>query len=116
MKKKKIDLDYEVGSGNVFADLGFPNAEEMLAKAELAYQINSLIKKKKLTQKKAAELLAIDRPKIVLLSQGKLSSFSLERLSHFLTMLRQDTVPIQSKRKTPVSVGLTSIDNKIRCF
>ena len=53
-------------SGNVFADLGIENPEEALAKSELARQIAMLIKKKKLTQKRAAEILGIDQPKISL--------------------------------------------------
>ena len=61
MKKKIV---YEESSGNVFADLGVENPEEALAKSELARQIAKLIKKKKLTQKRAAEILGIDQPKI----------------------------------------------------
>ncbi len=110
MKKRKVTIGYEESSGNVFADLGFPDAEEMLAKAELARQINNLIKKKKLTQIQAAELLDIDQPKISLLSQGKLSGFSLERLFRFLTILGHDitieVAPKRSKRKAQVSVSL----------
>ncbi|HSW73580.1 MAG TPA: helix-turn-helix transcriptional regulator [Candidatus Limnocylindria bacterium] len=109
MKKK---IDYEIGSGNVFADLGFPDAEERLAKVELAYQINSLIAKKKLNQMQAAKLLDIDQPKISLLSQGKLAGFSLERLFRFLTILGQDvTIKIskaRSKSKANVSVTIPS--------
>lgn len=89
MNKKK---DYTVSSGNIFADLGFPDAEERMAKVNLAIQINVLIKRKKLTQKQAAELLAIDQPKISALSTGKLSGFSLERLFRFLTILGQDII------------------------
>jgi predicted XRE-type DNA-binding protein len=89
MNKKK---DYTVSSGNIFADLGFPDAEERMAKVNLAVQINTLIKSKKLTQKQAAELLDIDQPKISALSTGKLAGFSLERLFRFLTILGQDIV------------------------
>jgi predicted XRE-type DNA-binding protein len=104
MKKKNID--YEISSGNVFADIGVRNPEEALAKAELAIQINDLIEEKKLTQIAAAKLLDIDEQKVLLLSQGKLSSFSLERLSKFLNLLRQavtikvsKNVAIRSKEK-----------------
>jgi len=84
--------DFIVSSGNIFADLGFPDAEERMAKVNLALQINVLIKRKKLTQKQAAELLDIDQPKISALSTGKLSGFSLERLFRFLTVLGQDII------------------------
>ena len=96
MKKNK---DYFIGSGNVFADLELPNPEERLAKAELALQINRLIKQKKLTQIAAARLLDIDQPKISLLAQGKLSGFSLERLFKFLNLLGQDVIIKVSKSK-----------------
>lgn len=87
MKKKIV---CEESSGNVFADLGIENPEEALAKSELARQIAKLIKKKKLTQKRAAEILGIDQPKISALIRGRLRSFSLERLIRFLNELGQD--------------------------
>lgn len=89
MNKK---IDYTISSGNIFADLGFPDAEERMAKVNLAYQINTLIKRKKLTQKQAAELLDIDQSKISDLAIGKLSGFSLESLFRFLTILGQDVI------------------------
>ena len=96
MKKNK---DYEIGSGNVFADLELPNPGELLAKAELARQINIIIKHKKLTQAAAATLLGIDQPKISALNTGKLSGFSLERLFRFLNVLDQ-TITIKVSPKT----------------
>jgi predicted XRE-type DNA-binding protein len=87
MKKK---IEYEIGSGNVFADLGLPNPEERLAKAKLAIQINNLIKEKNLSQKEAAKLLDVDQPKISDLNRGSLSGFSLDRLLRFLNILGQD--------------------------
>ena len=88
MKKNK---DYIISSGNIFEDLGAAHPEERLAKAELAYQINSLIEERELTQKQAAQLLGIDQPKISSLRTGKLSGFSLERLFRFLNILGQKT-------------------------
>jgi predicted XRE-type DNA-binding protein len=78
------------GSGNVFADLGLPDAEERLAKAELARQILTIITERRLTQTQAAELLGIDQPKVSALTRGKLSGFSMERLFHFLNALGRD--------------------------
>lgn len=105
MKKK-----FECGSDNIFADLNLPNPEEMLAKAELARQIYSVIKKKKLTQKKAAVILSIDQPKVSALLSGKLAGFSLERLFRFLNELGQDvTINVKPKSRTckkgSISVG-----------
>jgi predicted XRE-type DNA-binding protein len=90
MKKNK---DYTVSSGNIFKDLGVVNPEERLAKAELAYQINTLIRERSFTQQQAAKLLGVDQPKISSLFQGKLSGFSLERLFNFLNLLDQK-IPI----------------------
>lgn len=92
---------YHIGSKNVFADLGLPDAEERLVKAELALKINQLLKKKKLKQKEAAKILEADQSKISLLNRGRLSSFSIERLVRYLNLLNQDVdiVIKQSKRR-----------------
>jgi len=87
MKKK---IEYEESSGNVFADLGLPNPEEALAKAEVARQIGKIIKKRRLSQTKAAKILHIDQPKVSALLHGYLTGFSLERLFRFLNDLGQD--------------------------
>jgi predicted XRE-type DNA-binding protein len=97
MKKQAIVA--EKSSGNVFADLGLPNAEDRLAKAELARKINEIIGKRRLTQVEAAELLGIDQPKISALARGRLEGFSLERLMRFLNVLGLD-VEIVVKPKT----------------
>lgn len=106
MKKKIL---YEESSGNVFADLGVENPEEALAKSELARQIAKLIKKKKLTQHQAAEILGIDQPKISALIRGRLRSFSLERLIRFLNELGQDVNIMISPTKSRSERGSTWI-------
>ena len=77
-------------SGNVFADLGLADSEELLIKAELVRQISELITIRKLLQTEAADLLGIDQPKISALLRGKLSGFSTERLFRFLNALGSD--------------------------
>lgn len=89
-KKHSENLDYIEGSGNVFADLGIPDPEKTLAKAEIAMKIHDVIKKKKLTQAKAAKILKISQPKLSLLLRGYLTDFSLERMLRFLNDLGQD--------------------------
>ena len=86
----KRERDYTVSSGNVFADLGLPNPEETLAKAEIAHRITVLIRDKGLTQVQTAKLLGVDQPKVSSLIRGRLSGFSLERLMRFLLLLGQD--------------------------
>lgn len=77
-------------SGNVYKDLGFPDAEEMQAKAILVSRIMEIVKKKKWTQKKAAEILGITQPKISLLKCGHFSGFSIGKLINMLNNLQQD--------------------------
>lgn len=77
-------------SGNVFADLGLPDADEALAKADLARQIIRLIRRRGWTQAQAAAMLGIDQPKISALARGKLEGFSTDRLIRFLTSLDQE--------------------------
>jgi len=79
-------------SGNVFADIGLPDAEEHLAKARLARTICDLIKDAGLNQKEAAKRLGIDQPKVSALMRGKLRDFSTERLMRFVIALDHDVV------------------------
>src|SRR6266852_2853651 len=67
-------------SGNVFADLGLPEPEERLAKAQLAIEIGRILAQRKLTQQAAARLMGIDQPKDSHLLHGRLAGFSTERL------------------------------------
>lgn len=82
--------EFVKSSGNVFADLELPNAEERFAKAELARQIGHVIKKKRLTQAGTAKILGISQPKVSALLNGKLAGFSVDRLLKFLMALDQD--------------------------
>jgi predicted XRE-type DNA-binding protein len=83
-------LDFEESSGNVFADLGFPRAEEELVKAKLAVAIYQLIKQRGLTQTEAAALLGTTQPQVSALMRCRAGTFSVERLMRFLTALGQD--------------------------
>jgi predicted XRE-type DNA-binding protein len=74
-------------SGNVFADLGLPNSDELMLKAELASQIDDLISARQLTETEAAELLGVDRSTLSALRRSKLSAFSTECLFRFLNAL-----------------------------
>ncbi len=92
-KRKQTNLEeieYEISSGNVFADLGIENPEEELTKAKLVWEIEQIIKKKKLTQTAAADIMGINQPKVSALLRRKLDGFSVERLIHFLNALGQD--------------------------
>jgi predicted XRE-type DNA-binding protein len=89
-KKGEGPVRIEPSSGNVFADLGLKNPEELLAKAELVQRIADIIAERKLTQVRAAKLLGIDQPKVSALLRGKLDGFSTDRLFRFLNALGRD--------------------------
>jgi|SRR5580698_864972 predicted XRE-type DNA-binding protein len=93
---KSIEVHY--GTDNIFADIGLPNPEEHLAKAELAWRISVAIRDRHLTQARAARLLKIDQPKISRLLRGQLTGFSTERLMHFLTLLGSDVEIVVRRR------------------
>lgn len=103
MRKKQSEIDEEIevisSSGNVYADAGYPNPEESMAKAELAILIAEAIKRKKLTQKEAAELIGVDQPKISAIIRGQLSGFSIDRLFRFLMALGMD-ITIEARPRT----------------
>ena len=86
------DNDSQVtsSSGNVFADLGFDNPEEMMLKAELVRQISAAIKEKGWNQYQAAAALGIDQPKVSELVRGRFSGYSIERLFRYLNALDRD--------------------------
>ena len=83
-------MKFEVSSGNVFADLGLPDAAELDIKLRLAVEIVRLINAKRLSQVAAASLLKINQPKVSALKSYKLDGFSVERLMTFLLCLGQD--------------------------
>ena len=99
------------GSGNVFADLGFADAEELLAKGGLASAISDIIKGRHLTQKAAAEVLGTTQPKVSNLINGKLEGFSMERLARFLNTLDRDVEIVvrrrpRSRKRSRITVSL----------
>ena len=90
-------------SGNVFADLNLPKADDLLAKAKLVTKIIEETERIGLTQRQAAALLGIDQPKISALKSGRLSGFSIKRLIRFLLLLGRDikiTVKEKSSRRS----------------
>ena len=86
------------GTGNVFADLGYADADERQTKLRLAHAINGVIARRRLTQVATAEKLHVNQPKVSALANYRLEGFSVERLMNFLTALDQD-VEIVIKNK-----------------
>ena len=89
------------GTGNVFADLGFPDAAERQAKLRLAYALNRVLDRRALSQAEAAKVLGSTQPKVSALRNYKLAGFSVERLMNLLTALDQDVeIVIRQKPRT----------------
>jgi len=100
--------DFETSSGNVFADIGLPNPEEMLLKAKLTIQINDIIEERGLNQTEAAKMLKTDQAKISALSRGQLSGFSIGRLFKFLNLLGQSIdITVSAKKPTEINVKMS---------
>jgi predicted XRE-type DNA-binding protein len=83
-------VEFEEGSGNVFADIGVRHPEESLIRAKLAKQIGEIIQKKGFNQSQIASILGVDQPKVSKLVRGRISGFSSDRLLGFLTALGCD--------------------------
>ena len=108
MAKKRNEVD--AGTGNVFADLGYADAEERQTKLRLAYAINQLVAERRLTQTGAASALGINQPKVSALQRYKLEGFSVERLMTFLTALGQDIeIVIRKKPRSRPAARITVV-------
>jgi len=94
--------------GNVYADLELPDADEYMAKSELAVRIFKTIRQRRLTQKEAGKLLGISQPKVSALLKGRLDGFSIERLFRFLNALGYD-IRIGLSRPHPNTRGEVSV-------
>lgn len=90
MANRKAKSEITPSSGNVFADLRLPNAEEKQVKVRLAVAINRILAGNGLSQVAAARRLKINQPKISALANYRLEGFSVERLMNFLTALDCD--------------------------
>jgi predicted XRE-type DNA-binding protein len=105
--RKKIS--YEVGSGNVFADIGLPNAEEHLIKAHLVLKIDQILKARALKQIEAAHLFGVKQPDISKMLRGDFRQFSVERLMRFLVALGQDVEivvkPCRGRREAELKIA-----------
>lgn len=92
------------GSGNVYADLGLADADEMLVKAQLAAKISEIIKVRKLTQTRASALLGMSQPKLSNMLRGHFRGISETKMLECLTLLGRDVqivvTPVSRSRKT----------------
>lgn len=86
----EAEVTFTPSSGNVFADLGLPDPDLLMAKAEVASAITSIIRERALTQTAAARELGVHQARISAITRGRLDDFSLERLLVFARRLGQD--------------------------
>lgn len=85
----------EMGTGDVFKDLGFTDASERRLRTELAMRLNNLIKERQLTQTMAAKIFSISQAEVSELHNFKLNHFSSEKLQHLISLLDRDVEPIK---------------------
>src|ERR1039458_4471860 len=86
MKKRKL-IEFDEGSGNVFADLGLKDADQLLARAQIGYHVFKILKEEKLKQREIAEVLGIAQPDVSHLMNGHFSRFTTDKLLDFLRRL-----------------------------
>lgn len=104
-KRATKHIPIEASSGNVFADLGLPDAEDLDTKVRLAVKINRMVAAQRLNQVTAAARLNVSQPKISALKNYRLDGFSVERLMRFITALGEDVKISFGPRKTAGSRG-----------
>ena len=92
MKKRRVvrGMAVEEGSGNVYADLGYPDSESMLVKARLVAKIAEIIGRRALTQTRTAEILGLTQPKVSAILKGRFRGISEHRLLECMTRLGRD--------------------------
>lgn len=97
---KKAKIEFEESSGNIFADMGLENAEELFTRAQLGHSVRMILEKRNLKQQEIVKLLEIKQPEVSNLMNGRYTLFSQERLFGFLNKLDQKvTVKIAPRRR-----------------
>ena len=97
---RKKEPEYEIGSGNVFADLELDDPDELLTRAQLGHTVRMILKAKKLKQREIAKMLGIDQAEVSKLMNGQYHLFAEGRLFTFLKYLEQKvTIRVSRHRK-----------------
>ena len=99
----------EKSSGNIFADIGFSNDQEMLVKANLALKISEIIAQRRLTQIEAALVLGIPQPKLSKLLRGQFHGVSETKMLECLNRLGRDIQIVIRKANRDKRIGRTSV-------
>jgi predicted XRE-type DNA-binding protein len=109
MPKELEMTDVEVGSTNVYADLGLPAAEEMQVKAILAAKIAEIIKHRHLTQVQAAQILGMPQPKLSGMLRGKFRGISEAKMLDCMNRLGRDVEIVVRKSSRSRATGRISV-------
>ena len=89
MRNKNQKPTFEEGSGNIFADLGLEDSDELFARAKIGFHVYQILKAKKLPQREIASLLGIKQPEVSYLMNGHFSRFTTDKLLDFLKRLER---------------------------
>ena len=97
----KAKIEFHESSGNIFADLGLPDSEEMLLKSQIVVELHRAIKERKLTQTAAAKLISIAQPDLSNVLRGRVRGNSTDRQMRMLTAVGQDIdIVVRSPKRT----------------
>jgi predicted XRE-type DNA-binding protein len=98
--KKRNPIEFEESSGNVFADLGRKDADQLLARAQIGFHVFKILEDKKLKQREIADVLGIAQPDVSHLMNGHFSRFTTDKLLDFLKRLdRKVTIEVSPRHK-----------------
>lgn len=98
MSTRKTPITYEESSGNVFADLGLEDADELFTRSQIGFFVFKILEGKKLKQREIADVLGIAQPDVSHLMNGHFSRFTTDKLLDFLKRLNQKVVIQVSSR------------------
>ena len=102
-------IEIEKGSGNIYADLGMAEADEMIVKAQLATKIGEIIKGRKWSQQKAAEILGLTQPKLSKMLRGQFRGISEAKMLDCLARLGRDVQIVIGPARRAVSAGRIAV-------
>ena len=113
LSNQPADSAVDMGTGNVFADLGLADADERPERVKLAMRLNDLLQAEGMTQSAAARKLGMAQPHVSQLKNYKLTRFSSERLLHYITLMGRDVEifirPCAAHSSRRASVGDISV-------
>ena len=102
-------IEFEQSTGNVYADLGHDNADEMLVKAQLATKIGEIIKARRWTQQKATDVLGMSQPKLSKMLRGQFRGISEAKLLDCLAKLGRDVQSVVGPARRSTSAGRVAV-------